>query len=316
MSNSTVDRSKTYESAPGHASFVVGVTVRLARHVDRNIDAVRSEASPEAIHDLRIDLVKLITILKARTDRIPVEAGSALLEDLRWLKTRSAEVRDWDVLLGDRKIWTPSGHGDKPLRKLLSLARISRKRAADNIAAVVRTERCALLQDKLCRLENPGTHFMKGMDSGVERDLAGILEHAFKAVRKRARACETLDPEGLHSLRKSVKRLRYACEVLRESFGSRAGTLAFQAHSLQQALGEVHDAEVGRRRIKRLVKNQDKSVRHRAAIQRKVLKSRQRRYERLLEMEWKRFHKIKRFWIPPSRAHRVTETRPALLPPN
>ncbi len=314
--SSTVDRSKTYESAPEHALYVVIVTTRLARHVDQNIDAVRSEACPEAIHDLRINLVKLITILEVRLDRIPAETGSALLEDLRWLKKRSADVRDWDVLLSDRKIWNPSGHGDKALRKLLSLARVSRKRAADNIAAAVRTERCALLQDKLCRLATLGTHSMEGIDSGVQRDLAGMLEHAFKAIRKRAHACETLDPEGLHSLRKSVKRLRYACEVLRESFGGSADTLAFQAYSLQQALGEVHDAEVGRRRIKRLVKSQEKSVRRRAKIQRKVLKLRQRRYERLLEMEWKLFHKIKRFWIPPSRAHAITETRGALLPPN
>lgn len=292
----TMVRSGTPQSGPGHASIIGCAIGKLARRIDQDIDAVRSDSNPGAIHDLRVDLVKLMTILRGCPARADIEPGPALPEELRWLKAHSTDVRDWDVLLGDCKIWNSTGHGDKALHELLSLARISRRKAADSIAAAVRTERCALLQEKLYRLANSHAPSMEGNDSEAEHDLVGMLEHAFRAVRKRAHACDTLDPDDLHSLRKAVKRLRYTCEMLWEGFGGRADNLVLQAHSLQRALGTIHDAEVGRSRIKRLVKGRDKYLRHRAKGLCNILKSRQRGRKKQIGLEWERFHQTKRFW--------------------
>jgi CHAD domain-containing protein len=55
---------------------------------------------------------------------------------------------------------------------------------------------------------------------------------------------ENLRDEALHEVRKSLRRLRYSCDALGTSCGTRVVSGAAEAKAVQEILGEHHDAVV------------------------------------------------------------------------
>ncbi len=58
--------------------------------------------------------------------------------------------------------------------------------------------------------------------------------------------------EALHKVRKSAKRLRYGCEVLRQIYGAKTARLINDAEAVQEALGEHQDSVIMRAHLRAL----------------------------------------------------------------
>ena len=75
------------------------------------------------------------------------------------------------------------------------------------------------------------------------------LDQRWKDVRKRASDLSDLDDAGLHQLRIAVKKLRYAVDFLGSLYGKRARKFTSRLEKIQDGLGLMNDAVVGRQLI-------------------------------------------------------------------
>lgn len=270
---------------------------RMARHLDRRIDVTLADCNPQAVHELRVAAARLAAMLDGFAGA-PVAGMEALRENLRWLRHRSSAARDWDALLQDRKLWTTAARHGQGLKNLQALALTERTRAADGIAVAVRTRRCLSLQEVLYGLaaadRESTTAPTRPQGSRDIRD----LDQGLKLVCKQAPPRTHFDLERQHKLRKAVKHLRYRCELQHDAANEAGATYIGQLIELQNTLGNVRDAVVGRRLLHRLMKGQDRRLKAAAGDLRHTLAGRRHRLERRFHKLWKTFENTKPFWTP------------------
>jgi CHAD domain-containing protein len=71
------------------------------------------------------------------------------------------------------------------------------------------------------------------------------LSRRLKDTRRRvAAACKSMDPRTAHKLRIGAKKLRYVAELAAPAFPDDIGALVDRLESVQEILGELHDADV------------------------------------------------------------------------
>jgi hypothetical protein len=89
-------------------------------------------------------------------------------------------------------------------------------------------------------------------DTPLAEGLVLIVEvRAGELRRLGAAAAASGDEDALHDTRIAAKRLRYVLELSEPVFGPRAQTNAERARMLQDLLGELHDSDVLRARVRR-----------------------------------------------------------------
>jgi CHAD domain-containing protein len=72
---------------------------------------------------------------------------------------------------------------------------------------------------------------------------ADLLDARLARVTRRGRRIRALDPEGLHALRKQLKKLRYAADMLAPIFpGKRVARYLRALRTLQDGFGSLNDA--------------------------------------------------------------------------
>ena len=74
-----------------------------------------------------------------------------------------------------------------------------------------------------------------------------MLERLASKALKRAAESDADDPESLHALRKSTKKLRYGIEYLRGLYGDDAQSYHKRCDKLQKHLGRINDIETALR---------------------------------------------------------------------
>lgn len=165
-----------------------------------------SAPDPEALHEVRVTARRLEAFVLLR--------GLVVLRpDLAYLRRETARARDLDVL------------GARDLPAPLAL-RIS----ADRDSAFARAR--AALEDERCAATIQAISFLPPLEPArARRELTKLLR---KACRRGVRAASReRDPEALHRLRRSARRLRYALEWLGED--------ANEPRTLQELLGPCAD---------------------------------------------------------------------------
>ena len=182
-----------------------------------NVRYILHSDDPEGPHQLRVGLRRLRTALRLFGEPKDEGAQRGLESAARWLGLEVGELRDLDVvfleMLQPAAHRTPQEPGFAPL-----LAATDRRRVE------VREQlRGILLQDR-------AVDFMLGLlalfaDQGEIAagdpmaepiaDLApDLLNTVYARARKRGRKIHRLNPEQRHALRKALKVLRYAIELL------------------------------------------------------------------------------------------------------
>lgn len=217
--------------------------------------ACRLGAGPEGVHQLRVGLRRLRSVLKAFRGAARGAALDEFDEGLKGLARRLGPARDWDVFLLGLAAEAAAALGED--RRLSGLVRAAEAKR-DAAYGALRREldgpefRRLVLGGVALLLRRP---WRDEADADAVAALDGPLaEYAAPLLDKRWRKlCEGADGiadqplEALHELRLEAKRVRYAAELFAPLWGGKAARRFLKRlAALQEALGTVNDAAVAR----------------------------------------------------------------------
>jgi inorganic triphosphatase YgiF len=251
------------EPAPRHAATLPvdpGATVEtVARDVLRdclgqvadNAVVVAESTTIEGPHQLRVGLRRLRTALKLFGPSLGEAAMASIDDQARELGRLVGRLRDADVLLAEVVEPAAAGGLDASARASLIAALEARREA---VRAEVRTglaarEAIGFLFDLGGFIEGRG--WLAPSDYGQSERLAApiaevapaMLGKRHKQVRRAGRHIRRLDSEGLHALRKELKKLRYAVDMLGPLYPSdEVGPYLKALKELQDSFGSLNDA--------------------------------------------------------------------------
>lgn len=222
---------------------LAGALGDLLRSMDRHRQAIDPAGDPEALHDFRVCLRRLRTLLGpgAATGK-----ASRLGAGLRWLGRVSGAARDLDVQARDLgRAFREQCPGERAAHRYVA-ARVeaSRLDAHRKLREAFESKRHARLRRTL----------RTGLDvapSGKERvGRSGVLPKAVARVPKLYRTAlrqgggldHDAPDECFHRLRKTIKKLRYLLESLpAQGVDQGRDTTIRSLKGLQSALGDLND---------------------------------------------------------------------------
>jgi inorganic triphosphatase YgiF len=237
---------------PSAAAAVAAVGADCLRQIGGNAEAVGAGQDSEFVHQLRVGVRRLRSLLKFVTTLVPPERVTPLDEELAWISAATGAARDWDVFVTETLASITPHLETTQLRRALGQlkARASRMRALQRAAI-----RQAAASQRLARLLlTLGALFAEieavpGEAVPSARALAqGELDRRDKRLAKRARGLRHAAPIERHRARIAAKKLRYAAEFFAPLYSkSRASDYIDALADLQTRLGTLNDlATAGR----------------------------------------------------------------------
>ena len=233
---------KMLEASHGERVF------QLPRREARRRDTVIGQ-----VHQARVSIRRLRSVLKAFIGLFDPDWSSPTLVELSWYAAVLGEIRDLDVLRSGiaKSLLLVE---DEPIQTVIKGRLDRRMDEAQERGALERsTKRYALLIDEIATI---GTAV--AFDARAKRPALDVLSSQLKGtwrdVRRAAnKASNDSKNVNLHELRKELKRLQCACEVLGLVAGKPAVKVAQAAEATQTKLGVVHDEAVASAWLKSLV---------------------------------------------------------------
>ena len=227
----------------------------------------RAGLDSEGVHQLRVALRRLRSLLKVFRPVTDGPESRALDGALRDLLKLLGPARDWDVFLaGIGAEMAKLSPDDRRMLSLLRAAEGERQAAYQALAAVLDGPawRLTLLE---------GLNFLNGqpwrlsadaeartrLDAPPQGFAAMVLEKRWQRLCKAGANIAAMAPAALHELRLDAKRLRYAAEVFAPIFPPKAAR-RFQRRlaAVQEELGRSNDAAVARDLMQALERDQDR----------------------------------------------------------
>jgi CHAD domain-containing protein len=262
-------------------------------HLHGNAAGVREDdPDPEYIHQMRVALRRVRTLLAIARRRSDHPLTNHLLAETRWLGHALGPGRDWDVLLDETLPAYVAAHGTPPgYTRLLADVSAAQRAAREAAAAAVASIRYGeLVLDLLAWLELPPPPGRKRAAAAAREQ----LERRHRNVLRLGQTKMLVDDEARHRLRLASKKLRYATESLAPAFPPQAGARYVAALAqMQKSLGSLNDAAVAAMRLDSLPAG--RAVRAREAVKRHLNQVAATRLESLAA-QWQAFCAIKPFW--------------------
>ena len=201
----------------------------------------------EAVHDLRVALRRLRTLLRPARAIYGKQRIGAVADELRRFAQATGIVRDEEVLHETlRELSLPRRTRralDAWIRSRARHERELRKAAVDFLMNGAEAAANPSLEAALTALEASVRPRRKGQQSAALL-ARSALDAAIEGVRASgAAAPRATDPAAMHALRIREKRLRYTAELFAEVLPSESSRLAKDAARMQKRLGELHDLD-------------------------------------------------------------------------
>lgn len=226
------------------------VRSHLATHVTalRQADLGVRRDEPDSVHQMRVAARRLRSGLKVFRPLLDRQWADALRDELAWIASELAGVRDREVLL-ERLDEATKGLPDE-VEPLAPRALIDREvgaalaAAREEALAALRSERYAALLDALVdAVRNPWLTARADVPSADA--LPPLVRKAWQRLARDAKGL-TLDgrDEDWHEARKAAKAVRYASEAVAPALGKDAKRLAKQVERVTELLGDHQDAAV------------------------------------------------------------------------
>ena len=207
---------------------------------------------PESIHDMRVAIRRIRSILKTFRPMLVAETALALRPRLRELGVRLGVARDSEVLLERlfgfldelpqtfvlgpvRRRLQEQLHGEYLRGRSAAIGFMASAAYAELLEDVI----ASCTADSLTRSEkSPQTRCLRRWSGeAAARSCAGW--------RRQQPASDGDERDhALHQVRKAAKQARYAAEAVKPAFGRSAARLAKQAKEIQQILGDHQDSVV------------------------------------------------------------------------
>jgi inorganic triphosphatase YgiF len=231
------------------------IAIACLKQIAANAERLRHRASPEVIHQLRVGLRRLRSLITSFKKVVTDARLPAIKAELKWLTGELDAARNLDVLLhGDYRAAVAEKADAEGLKGLGSRLRGARRMAYARAASAVESERFRrLLVDLLIWIETgPWTAAeaaARERQRPIRRFASKELEKRRHKIARRAKVLRELDPHARHKLRIEAKKLRYAADVFAGLFGhaKRAKMFVTALKDVQDTLGELNDIVVGER---------------------------------------------------------------------
>ena len=228
-------------------------------HILANERAAREGHDPEGVHQVRLAVRRLRSVLSLFRSVVPAETVVALNEELRWLAGEFAPARNLDVFVDELLRPVQAAFADDPdLAALEAMARARRGGAYEQVRAAFATGRYTAVLLQIGRLIESRT-WQESLQPEAAQHLAEparilasrLLAERYRKVRKRGRGFGDLSAKDRHRLRLGVKKLRYAAECFRSLFEGETTPGYLKGLSrLQDSLGHLNDVETARELLK------------------------------------------------------------------
>jgi triphosphatase len=277
-------------------------------HFLGNWDALASENADEAVHQTRVSMRRLRSLLLMLGRSFPCAEIAGLRAEAKRIADAFGDARDWHVF-ADLVERGPARHLNAP--GLPALIAEARKRAGQGRAAALAAQadvgmtrfvlslqlyiatrgwRNALPEADVQELVQPATVFA-----------ARALDATFKKVRRRGRDFETLAPEARHELRIALKGLRYAVDFLGPLFrpASAVRDYAAKAAALQEMLGVGNDAAVAASLLGKIDTDRNPQLAFAAGLVLGWCGRARLADEDALQRAWRKVKKAEPFWLSP-----------------
>ncbi len=229
--------TKAGAGAPMAASFVSKKLLEADAAISAALPRVVAEADDEAIHDLRVAIRRLRTLLKMSRKLFGRWHTDVVRRAYADVMRATGELRDEEVL----EETLDGASADETFTTWLA-GRSARERRLRR-AVVARIERGELDRARLLLK----ALLVFPVDPENDRELARFarrtVERARHGVEER-RDVPASDVLGLHDLRIAYKELRYSIELLAEALPIDDRAMLGPATVFQKRLGEIHDADV------------------------------------------------------------------------
>ncbi len=237
--------------------------------LDGNIACLRDARDSEGVHQMRVALRRLRSVLALHKTLLPSAELDAARLDLAWLNEPLGRRRDLDVFV--EETLTPLRRALPDLAALddLQILLDERRQAAQRaLLSAFESARFARLRLALEHLSHTRPHDMQAGDATPPpalRHAALLLRRRRRKLKKLGARLDGLNEPDLHELRILAKKLRYAVEFYRPFFarpgkmaGKTSGKASVKAHlralaALQDALGALNDAAVGNDLLRNLL---------------------------------------------------------------
>ena len=205
----------------------------------------------EYLHDFRIALRRMRSILGAFESIFAPDAGILLKPNLRWLNKVTGPRRDLDVYLNQfpQMVGSATRIDRAPLRQMYQYIAAERRCEQDKLVKALSDDRYAIFERDWSRfLSAPPVNA-----AAANRDITGVsgasIWKTYKRIIKQIRSPDiTRHIDALHTLRKECKKLRYQIEAFELIYPKKqlAKAVAELKH-LQDILGAVCDNSVQQR---------------------------------------------------------------------
>lgn len=222
------------------------------RQWQANVSAAAHSSKPEFIHQLRVALRRLRSLLALFAPALPADFVADWRERLKANADRFSNTRDLDVLYDEvlAPVVTGSVAEEPGVVRLAGLALAARDEARE--AAIHGLDLAA--QGRLLIGFTAALHALPTSELIDAIDLRSFarlqLRRLRKKVRRRSKTAADLVPAHLHALRIALKRLRYGVEFFAPLFAAKAGKRYLERIvRAQDALGFVNDVDVARGRL-------------------------------------------------------------------
>ena len=251
-----IDRKASLDDA------LLGILRALLVHLFAAIPAAEDGHTPEGVHQTRVSLRRLRSLLGLLRGLGRGKATERLRAETRWLADALGPARELDVFIGQTLTGIanalPGLEGFDALRGSALSARDIHYGEVQALLRDTRTSRFLLelgawIEGRGWR-EEAGRAAVAALDGPAADFAQKTLETMHAKVIKRGRHFKLMNPDARHELRLAVKKLRYATDFLGPMLGDGKGMRAYFAAlaELQDQLGLYNDMATTRDLMVRL----------------------------------------------------------------
>jgi triphosphatase len=217
-------------------------------------DAFRRGSAVEGVHQVRVGLRRLRTVLKIFEDVVHDGRAAWVEQEVRWLAGELAPARSLDVFITE--MFEPRAASLSDASAAAGYAehlQIARAAAYERVNAALNSPRFAALALEVAlwiedgEWRNPANVKQReAVNARIDDFAARTLEGLRDAVLKRAKGLEKQDAAARHKLRIRAKRLRYASDFFcllnaGEDASKKHRRFSAALKPLQAALGRLND---------------------------------------------------------------------------
>ena len=265
MNSITDYRSETTTSKVLQALFI-----ELIYKAKSHVPAVLTQNDDEELHQYRVTLRKMHSILHEFGDCMDKDIYGLLKLELKLMIEPTNELRDMDVFLENMDAYRAmlQSRHKKSLASVENRLKIERGKSFDGVKQFVKSPEYLGMLSIVNDLTREDKFYSSCSLNPIDQVLKNRIAKRYQSIRESAtKLSRKDDPAAFHKLRISVKKLRYLIETFAHLFAPKPCAKASkQLKTFQTRLGRLQDIHIQMHHIAEDMKSGDEAARLLLAI--------------------------------------------------